>query len=104
MDGTEGSYCQRFNLVLDHAVTCKRGYSVKVFEGTPVFISACACAVFVVPFFKVRATKRAYNLIVHLCSYLASSLFLINSLEKVPNVQQGVGDAAPSSVVSVAGP
>ena len=79
---------------------------LKLYKRTTMFISACAYAIDMVSFFKVRASKSAHNLIVHFRSYLASSLFLADSLKKVPNIQQRVHYTTPSSAMSMclAGP
>ena len=49
---------------------------MKIFIGTSVFIRARTFAVAMVSYFKVRASKGAYNFVIHVCGYLASSLFL----------------------------
>ena len=64
-----------------------------------MFISACANAIDMVSFLKVRSSKSAHYLVVHIRSYLASSLFFAESLKKVPNIQQCVHDTTPPSAV-----
>lgn len=66
-----------------------------------MFISARTYAIDMVSFFKVRASKSAHNLVVHFRSYLAPSLFLADSLKKVPNIQQRVHYTTPSSAMSM---
>lgn len=68
---------------------------------TAMFISACANAINMVSFLKVRSSKSAHNLVVHIRSYLAPSLFLADSLKKVPNIQQRVHNTTPPSAVSM---
>ena len=66
-----------------------------------MFISACANAINMVSFLKVGSSKSAHYLVVHIGSYLAPSLFLADSLEKVPNIQQRVHNTTPPSAVSM---
>ena len=66
-----------------------------------MFISACANAINMISFLKVRSSKSAHYLVVHIRSYLAPSLFFADCLEKVPNIQQCVHDTTPPSAVSV---
>ena len=66
-----------------------------------MFISASANAINMVSFLKVWSSKSAHYLVVHIRSYLAPSLFLTESLKKVPNIQQCVHDTTPPSAVSV---
>jgi len=71
-----------------------------------MFISARAYTIDMVSFLKVRSPKSAHNLVVHFRSYLAPSLFLADSLEKVPDIQQRVHNTTPPSAMSMcmAGP
>ena len=66
-----------------------------------MFISACANTINMISFLKVRSSKSAHYLVVHIRSYLAPSLFFADCLEKVPNIQQCVHDTTPPSAVSV---
>ena len=66
-----------------------------------MFISASANTINMISSLKVRSSKSAHYLVVHIRSYLAPSLFLTESLKKVPNIQQCVHDTTPPSTVSV---
>ena len=66
-----------------------------------MIISACAYAIDMVSFLVVWSSKSAHNLIVHFRSNLAPSLFLAESLKKVPDIQYRVHNTTPPSGMSM---
>ena len=73
-------------------MSCKTLYKylqllTEFYERAAMFVCTRTNAIDVIAFLKVWSSERSYNLVIHVRSYFASSLFLADSLKKVPDIQ-----------------